>query len=211
MIKARVLGIPQLEEGEIVFVVWVDERMAGSELVRVTTPARDVILVSPEGHSKEVTAAARDEVIRWIDMQKRFMDRLYSKLDSDQPRPPLRSHLRPKAIAAPEARSFPSSSFRIGTDPDCALCEGSGQSEKFMDRRREPARWSFVPRVGPTPMRERGMFVPCPACHQPEYEDIVGRSVPPYTLASELERVEAIVIGRTAAIRQKANSSRRSR
>jgi len=55
------------------------------------------------------------------------------------------------------------------------------------------------------------MFVPCPACHQPEYEDIVGRSVPPYTLASELERVEAIVIGRTAAIRQKANSSRRSR
>ncbi len=83
MIKARVLGIPQLEEGEIVFVVWVDERMAGSELVRVTTPARDVILVSPEGHSKEVTAAARDEVIRWIDMQKRFMDRLYSKFDSD--------------------------------------------------------------------------------------------------------------------------------
>src|SRR6266536_905388 len=147
MIKARVLGIPQLENGEIVFAVWVDEHLAGSQMVRVTTPAPDVILVSAAGHTREVAAAARDEVTSWIEMQRRFMDRLYAKLDAEHKRSPLRSSMRPRAISGIEAKPFPSATFRIGTDPDCDLCGGSGESEKFMDRSREPPRWSFAPRA----------------------------------------------------------------
>src|SRR5437660_12899298 len=82
MSKARVLGIPQIEDGEIVFSVWVQET-SSREVVRVTTREPNAIDVDSHGHTGEVVDAARDEVNRWIGFQQRFMDRLYARLSAD--------------------------------------------------------------------------------------------------------------------------------
>src|SRR5262245_34667349 len=82
MSKARVLGIPHVEDGEIVFAVWVQLSSSEAEIVRVTTPEPDTFFVETKGHDVEVSDAARDEVKTWIGLQQRFMDRLYSRLIS---------------------------------------------------------------------------------------------------------------------------------
>jgi hypothetical protein len=191
MSKARVLGIPHVEDGEIVFAVWVQASASAAEIVRVNSPDPDTFDVEMQGHTLEVGDLAREEVKSWIGFQQRFMDRLYARLQTGAKRKPIYSHVRDVARPA----SAP-----------CALCGGTGQSEKFLDRSDGHARWAFGPQIGDTPRRERGSFVPCPACRRLDYDESVERSVSSDSLAGELERVEAIVTGRIATIRERIRS-----
>jgi hypothetical protein len=118
MSKARVLGIPHVEDGEIVFAVWV-QRPSSAEIVRVTTTEPDTFYVEMLGHTTEVADLAREEVKDWIGFQQRFMDRLYARLQAAPRRKPIQSHVRD--VAPPPAAV-------------CALCDGTGESEKFLDR-----------------------------------------------------------------------------
>jgi hypothetical protein len=192
MLEARVLGIPHVEDGEVIFAVWVQRSSSSVEVVRVTTPDPDVVYVEAHGHSDEVAEGARAEVVRWIEFQRRFMDRLYARLNTDRNRRPVTSHVRP---AAPSVA------------PGCALCRGTGESEKFFDRSGGHARWAFGPKLSEMPFRERGTFVPCPACRRIDYDHSVDSSVSAGSLSAELERVEAIVTGRIATIREKIRST----
>jgi hypothetical protein len=189
MSTARVLGIPQVENGEVVFSVWV-QQSSSAEVVRVTTSDPSAVYVDSLGHSIEVADAARDEVIRWIEFQQRFMDRLYARLRADGAKRAAPSHVREVAT----------------TEEECALCRGTGDTEKFLDRSDGYARWAFAPKITEHPFRERGTFVPCPACRRMDYDDSVERTSSPGTLSGELERVEAIVTGRIATIRQRLRS-----
>jgi hypothetical protein len=191
MFQARVLGIPQVEDGEIVFAVWVQRPAAAAEIVRVTTPEPETLDVELMGHSAEAANMAREEVRSWIALQHRFMDRLYTRLVNDSKRRPIPSHFRAVAPPAPDG---------------CALCGGTGESEKFLDRSEGHARWAFGPKVRSTPFRERGSIVPCPACRRLDYDESVERAVSSDSLAAELERVEAIVTGRIATIRERLRS-----
>jgi len=186
-----VIGIPHIEDGEVVFAVWVQRSSSSVEVVRVTTPDPDVVYVEAQGHSNEVAQVARDEVVRWIEFQRRFMDRLYARLNADRKHRPSPSHVR---AASPSVAS------------DCALCRDTGESEKFLDRSGGQARWVFGPRLSELPFRERGTFVPCPACRRIEYDQSIDSTAPPGSLSAELERVEAIVTGRIATIREKIRS-----
>jgi hypothetical protein len=192
MFQARVLGIPHVEEDEIVFAVWVQRPSSAAEIVRVTTPEPEMFFLEMKGHSTEVADLARDEVKSWIAQQQRFMDRLYARLIAEPKRRPIQSHVRDVA---------PSSGAS-----GCALCGGTGESEKFLDRREGHARWAFGPKVRAAPVRERGSFVPCPACRRLDYDESVERAVSSDSLAAELERVEAIVTGRIATIRERIRS-----
>jgi hypothetical protein len=187
MSKARVLGIPHVEDADIVFAVWVQLPSGDAEIVRVTTPEPDTFFVDTQGHAVEVSDAACDEVKTWIGVQQRFMDRLYARLLDANTRRPIQSHFRDVVPAARE----------------CALCGGTGESEKFLDRTDGYARWAFGPIVRNRPFRERGSLVPCPACRRFEYDESVERAVSSDSLSAELERVEAIVTGRIATIRER--------
>jgi hypothetical protein len=189
MLKARVLGIPQAEDGEIVFSVWV-QQPSSAEVVRVTTSDPSAVDVDSHGHTREVADAARDEVIQWIGIQQRFMDRLYARLRGNRDRRAAPSHVREVTKA----------------EATCALCRGTGETEKFLDRSDGYARWAFGPKITDVPYRERGAFAPCPACRRMDYDDSVERASSPGSLAGELERVEAIVTGRIATIRERIRS-----
>ena len=191
MSKARVLGIPHVEDGEIVFAVWVQRSASDAEIVHVTTSDPETFFVETQAHSAEVSDLARDEVKTWIGLQQRFMDRLYARLLARPTRRPIKSHVRD--VAPPVA-------------PECALCGGTGESEKFLDRSEGHARWAFGPRAQNTPFRERGSLVPCPACRRFDYDESVDRASSSGSLAAELERVEAIVTGRIATIRERIRS-----
>src|SRR5260370_5109559 len=78
-LNARVLGIPQAEDGEVVFSVWV-QQPSSAEVVRVTTRDPSAVDVDSNGHTREVADAARDEVIRWIGIQHHYMNRLTATL-----------------------------------------------------------------------------------------------------------------------------------
>jgi hypothetical protein len=119
------------------------------------------------------------------------MDRLYARLLRDSKRRSIQSHFRDVAPPVPHG---------------CALCGGTGESEKFLDRTEGHARWAFGPKVGSAPFRERGTFVPCPACRRLDYDESVERAVSSDSLSAELERVEAIVTGRIATIRERIRS-----
>jgi hypothetical protein len=199
MSKARVLGIPHVEDGEIVFAVWVQRESGDAEIVRVTTPDPDILYVELHGPTTEVADLAREEVKSWIGMQQRFTDRLYARLLTDAKRRPIQSHVR---AVVPSARPPALASVA----PGCALCGGTGESEKFLDRSEGQARWAFGPKVRATPVRERGSFVPCPACRRLDYDESVERAVSSDSLSAELERVEAIVTGRIATIRERLRS-----
>jgi hypothetical protein len=188
---ARVLGIPHIEGSEVVFAVWVQGLSTAAEVVRVTTVDPETFDIDKSGMSAEVSDLAREEVARWVDIQRRFMDRLYAKLASDRKQRELPSHVRPRAASIA---------------PPCALCRGTGESEKFLDRSGGQARWAFGPKITDAPFRDRGVFVPCPACRRIDYDRSVETSVPSHTLSGELERVEAIVTGRIATIREKMRS-----
>src|SRR5438046_860263 len=58
--KARVAGMPRIEDGEIVFDVRVEGLDDRSELVRATTKTRGVVLVPFFGVAEEATSAARE-------------------------------------------------------------------------------------------------------------------------------------------------------
>ena len=191
MFKARVLGIPHIEHDEVVFAVWVQRSSSAAEIVQVTSPDPDTIHVEDTGHTSEVAESARVEVLNWIEFQRRFMDRLYARLGTEGKRRPIPSHIRER---------LPS------VAPGCALCGGTGESEKFLDRSEGHARWAFAPKVGPVPLRERGSLVPCPACRRLDYDESVERSASKDSLSGELERVEAIVTGRIATIRERIRS-----
>jgi hypothetical protein len=191
MSKARVLGIPHIEDKEVVFAVWVQRSSSDAEIVRVTTPEPDTFFVEGQGHDADVSDAARDEVKSWIVQQQRFMDRLYARLVDETTRRPIKSHVRDVAPAVA---------------PRCALCGGTGESEKFLDRTDGYARWAFGPRAHNRPPRERGSVVPCPACRRYDYDESVERAVSSDSLSAELERVEAIVTGRIATIRERIRS-----
>src|SRR6185503_4870273 len=150
----RVLGIPHVEDGEIVFAVWVQSSASAAEIVRVNSPDPETFYVEMQGHTTEVADLARDGVKSWIGQQQRFMDRLYARLQTGAKRKPIQSHVRDVARPA-----------------TCALCGGTGESEKFLDRSEGQARWAFGPKVGETPRRERGSFVPCPACRRLDYDE----------------------------------------
>ncbi len=188
-LNARVLGIPQSEDGEVVFSVWV-QQPSSAEVVRVTTSDPSVVDVDSNGHTPEVADAARDEVIRWIGIQQHFMNRLYARLRGNGDRRPAPSHVREVTKA----------------DAPCALCRGTGETEKFLDRSDGYPRWAFGPKITDVPYRERGSFAPCPACRRMDYDDSVERASSPGSLSSELERVEAIVTGRIATIRERIRS-----
>jgi len=194
MLTARVLGIPQVENGEVVFSVWVQEASSAgpssAEVVRVTTSEPNVVDVDSHVHDAGVADAARDEVIRWIGFQQRFMDRLYHRLHAEGPRRAIKSHVR-----------------EVATTETCALCRGTGDTEKFLDRSEGFARWAFAPKITEQPYRERGSFVPCPACRRMDYDESVERTSSHGSLSGELERVEAIVTGRIATIRQRLRSA----
>ena len=151
MLEARVIGIPHIEDGEVVFAVWVQRSSSSVEVVRVTTPDPDVVYVEAHGHANEVAQVARDEVVRWIEFQRRFMDRLYARLNADRKHRPSPSHVR---AATPSVAS------------DCALCRDTGESEKFLDRSGGQARWVFGPRLSlqataPEPRSQAVMSVQC--------------------------------------------------
>ena len=103
MIRARVLGIPHIEHGEITFAVWVQGGGRTPEVVQVSTNEPNSVFVDSHGHDEEVVAAARDEVERWVEFQRRFMDRLYAKLQNEK-RQPIQSHVRETGLAG-EGRS----------------------------------------------------------------------------------------------------------
>jgi hypothetical protein len=88
----------------------------------------------------------------------------------------------------------------------CALCRGTGDTEKFLDRSDGYARWAFAPKITEQPHRDRGTFVPCPACRRMDYDESIERASSPGSLSGELERVEAIVTGRIATIRERLRS-----
>src|SRR6185295_8942955 len=57
MIRARVLGIPHVEHGEIVFAVWVQGTDRTPEVVQVSTGEPNNVFVDSHGHDDEVVMA----------------------------------------------------------------------------------------------------------------------------------------------------------
>jgi hypothetical protein len=200
MFKARVLGIPQIEGDEVVFAVWVQRSSTAAEIVQVVSPDPETIHVEAPALAEDLADAAHEEVARWVHFQRRFMDRLYARLRSERTRTPIPSHIRQRAAGEAPSHSRPSAA------PRCSLCAGTGESEKFLDRSSGHARWAFGPKVGEEPYRERGSLVPCPSCRRLDYDQSFERPVSDDSLSSELERVEAIVTGRTASIRERIRS-----
>jgi hypothetical protein len=196
--RVRVVGMPRIEDGEIVFDVRFDGSDDKTQLVRATTKTPGVVLVPFFGLAEEAVMATRGEVIRWTHERQHLMDSLYARLGSERRGHAIRSHVRRRPLP-PDEDGIEQAS------PVCTLCSGIGEVERIAAGPEGQPSWAFLPKA--TPAARTASVVPCPVCHRVEYEEHVGRTVPSSGLAAELERLGAVVSGRTATIRERLKAS----
>jgi hypothetical protein len=198
--RARVVGMPRIEGGEVVFDVRFDGSSGKTELVRATTKSRGVVLIPFFGLAEETIAAARGEVLRWMNDRRHLMDSLYARLAAAR---------RGQAIGS-QVRRTPSTPGQPCADPvdgACTLCAGTGEVERIAAGADGLPSWAFLPKTGGLSVARMANVFPCPACRRTEYEENIGRTAPSGGLAAELERLGAVVSGRTATIRERAKVS----
>jgi hypothetical protein len=202
--RARVVGMPRIENGEIVF----DVRFEGSddrtELVRATTKSPGVVVVPFFGHAEEAISAARREVVRWTSERQHLMVSLYARLATERRGETIRSQVRSRPL-------IPGGQGDDQPGAMCTLCDGMGEVERFAAGADGQSSWAFLPKTGSATAEQTASVVPCPACRRGEYEEYVGRTVLSSGLAAELERLGAVVSGRTATIRERLKAPTPSR
>jgi hypothetical protein len=184
--RARVVGVPRIEQGEIVFDVRLDGADEKTELVRATTRVPGVILVPFFGLAEETISSARGEVMRWTHERRHFMESLYERLAVERRAPAVRSEV---------GRQQP--------DAVCTLCGGIGEVKRVAAGADGQPSWAFLPKTESTPATRKATPVPCPACRRADYEGHVEKDISATGLAGELERLGAVVSGRTATIRER--------
>jgi len=197
--------MPRIEDGEIVFDVRLDGSDGKTELVRATTRVPGVIIVPFFGLGEETISAARGEVVRWTNGRRHFMESLHARLAVERRSQAIRSEIR-RLPGAPEGNGAEGVSPEQA-DAACTLCGGIGEVNRVVARADGQPSWAFLPKTEWTPAKHNPTLVPCPACRRANYESHVERDISATGLAGDLERLGAVVSGRTATIRERLKGS----